>query len=116
MLSNNGYVSKNGRKSLSSSQHTVYSSALRTRYKHLEANPKRMETTKIILTILTWVGLSSYVAGILLNLGTWKSDLLFLLGFLFMLLRFIRYSIRTWQDYRKEEIEIKIKKREIDSV
>lgn len=106
-FSNDGYISKNGAKSLDNSEHALFSSFKRGGIFHHKASPKRMET-KLFITVLSWVGLGSYIAGIFLNLSTWKADLLFLCGLAFMLLKFIRLTIRTWQAYKREEIEQEI--------
>ena len=113
MFSNNRFFSKSGAKRKTYSGNAI---SYRTIYNHTpnpQANPKRMET-KLFLIILSWVGIGSYIGGILLNLGTWKSDVLFFLAFLFGVVKFIRYSVKTWQDYRRTEIEIKLKRKEAD--
>jgi hypothetical protein len=113
MFSNNWFFQKNGAKRKAYSDHTISYSA---NYNHLpnhQANPKRMET-KLFLIILSWIGVGSYIGGILLNLGTWKSDTLFCLAFLFGIVKFIRYTVRTWQDFRRGEIDIKLKRKESD--
>lgn len=63
--------------------------------------------TKIIFSVLSALGITSYITAILLNIGTWKADILFGIAVLFGIVKFIRYTIRTWQDYRRGEIEIK---------
>lgn len=106
MFSNNGYISRNGAK------HSIYdndSVRKRTNYNHLPnhtSNQKRVEA-KILAWALTGTGIISYVWAIFLNLKTWKADVLFLLGAAFLLMKFIRLTIKTWQEYRKEELEIK---------
>lgn len=110
MFSNPGYVSRNGKQSLPSSEHTVYSSVKRGGFLNNKASPHRMET-KLFIAVLSWIGLGSYIAGIFLNLNNWKADMLFLCGLAFMLLKFIRLTIRTWQSYKREEIEQNILKR-----
>lgn len=112
MFSNNWFLSKNGAKRSVYSDHSI---SHRTNYSHISDHktaPKRMET-KLILTIFTWVGFTSWVGAIILNAGTWKADSLWLLAFLFAVVKFIRYSIKTWQDFRKGELEIKAQKKKI---
>ena len=109
-FSGSGYISKNGKQSSLHSEHAIHSSVKRGSIFNLKESPKRMEA-KFLVTVLSWVGLSSYIAGILLNLNNWKADILFLTGMAFMLLKFIRLTIRTWQDCRREEIEIKVLKK-----
>lgn len=98
------YISKNGKQSSLHSEHAIHSSIKRGSLFNLKASPQRMEM-KIFLTV---IGVLTYLGGILFNLNTWKSDLLFLLGLMFMLLKFIRLTIRTWQSYKREEIELRI--------
>lgn len=105
-FSNPGYVSKNGKQSLSNSEHAIHAGIKRSSYFNHQANPKRMEA-KLLLTVLSWIGVGSYIAGIFLNLSNWKADVLFGCGLAFMLLKFVRLVIRTWQSYRREEIELK---------
>lgn len=113
-FSNNGYVSKNGGKSLPNSEHVIYSTTERGSFFNPKASPKRMEI-KLFLTVLSWIGFSSYIAGIFLNLNNWKADILFLCGLAFMLLKFIRLTIRTWQSYKREEIEQQILKKKVEN-
>lgn len=112
-FSNPGYVSKNGKQSPLHGEHAIHGSGKRGGFLNLKANPKRMEA-KLFLTVLSWIGLGSYVAGIFLNLKTWKADLLFLCGIAFMLLKFIRLTISTWQSYKREEIEQDILKKQTE--
>jgi len=106
----NSYISRNGRKSSLHRQHALDSSMQRGSHFDFKTSPKRMET-KLALTVLSWIGFSSYIAGILLNIGTWKSDILFWSGIIFIILKIIRISIRTWQAYKREEIEQEILKK-----
>jgi hypothetical protein len=109
-FSGNGYISKNGEQSSLRSKHAIHSSVKRGSIFNHQASPQRMEV-KLLATVLTWVGLTSYFLGIFMNIGTWKGDILFLCGCAFMLLKFIRLVIRTWYDAKKEEIELKILKK-----
>jgi hypothetical protein len=65
---------------------------------------KRME--KLIINVLLGTGFGTYLMALFLNIGTVKGDILFSVGFAFMLVKLIRACIKTWQDYRKEEINI----------
>jgi hypothetical protein len=109
-FSNPGYVSKNGQQSLHNSEHAVYSGVKHSSFLNPKASPQRMEA-KLFLTVLSYIGLGSYVAGVVLNIGTWKADILAVFGFAFILLKFIRLTLKTWQSYRREEIEIKVLKK-----
>lgn len=109
-ISSSGYISKNGKQSSLHREHAIHSSVKRSSFFIDKASPQRMET-KLLITVLSWVGLTSYIGGILLNMHTWKADLLFLAGCAFMLLKFIRLVIKTWYDARKSEIELKVLKK-----
>lgn len=112
MFSNNWFLSKNGAKRKVYSDNSI---SYRTNYSHLPYDkpvPKRMETT-LILKIATWLGVTSYVGAIWLNIGTWKADVLWFLALMFGVVKFIRYSMKTWQDFRKGELEIKAQKKKI---
>jgi len=112
MLSSNWFLSKNGAKRSIYSDNSI---SHRTNYSSLPHNktaPKRMET-KLILTIMTWLGVSSYIGAIWLNVGSWKADVLWFLALMFGVVKFIRYSMKTWQDFRKGELEIKAQKKKI---
>jgi len=112
-FSDNRYISRNGKQSPLHRQHAMDSSIKRGSFIDFKASPQGME--KLYLTVLTWIGFSSYIGGILLNLANWKSDILFVAGCGFMLLKFIRLTIKTWQSYKREEIEQKILKSKIDN-
>lgn len=110
MFSNNGFLPKNGAERGVYSNNTLprrvdYSGILQRK-----TAPKRMET-KLIVAIFTWVGLSSYVGAIILNIGTWKAGVLVVLGGVFMLLKIVRFAMRTWYECQRQEIEIKILKK-----
>ena len=113
MLSNNWFLSKNGAKRAVYSDNAI---SYRTNYSgipHNKTAPKRMETS-LIFTIITWLGISSYIGAIILNVGTWKADILWGLALLFGVARFIRYSIKTWQDFRRGELEIKAQRKKVN--
>ncbi len=110
-FSNNGYISKNGRQSSLYREHAIHNSVKRGSFFNPSTSNNRMET-KLFLIILSWLGVGSYIGGIWLNIGNWKANLMFIIGLLFMIMKFIRYSLKTWQDYRKGELEIKKRKRE----
>jgi hypothetical protein len=110
---NPGYISRNGKQSSLHSEHAVHSSFKRGSFFNTPTNNKRMEA-KLFLTVLSYIGLGSYIAGVFLNIGTWKADLLAVFGFAFILLKFIRLTIRTWQSYKREEIEQQILKKQTE--
>lgn len=115
MFSNNGFLPKNGAERGVYSNNSIprrvdYSGILQ--YK---TAPKRMEA-KLIVTIFTWVGFSSFFGAILLNIGSWKADILVVFGGAFMLLKFVRLAMKTWYECQRQEIEIKmLKKKSEDS-
>lgn len=112
MFSNRREFSKNGAKSLHYSEHAIYNSAHSNGIFNHTPNRTRME--KLFLVVLSWVGITSYIGAIILNIGNWKADTLFGLALMFGIVRFIRYSIKTWQDYRRGEVEIKIQKKKLN--
>lgn len=112
MFSNNWFFSKNGAKRAVYSDNSI---SYRTNYSHLSYDnpaPKRMEAT-LIFKIATWIGVTSYIGAIFLNVGTWKADILWGLALMFGVVKFIRYTMKTWQDFRKGELEIKAQKKKI---
>lgn len=109
-ISDSRYVSRNGKQSPLHREHAIHSSIKRGSFFNFKASPTGMET-KLFLTLLSWIGFGSYLGGILLNLTNWKSDILFLSGCAFMLLKFIRLTIKTYQSYKREEIEQQILKK-----
>lgn len=66
-----------------------------------------------IKLILTALGLTSYIGAIFLNIGTWKANSLWALAFMFGAVKLIRYCMRTWQEFRKGEIDIKIQRKKV---
>lgn len=112
MFTNRRSFSENGAKSLSYSQRAIYGSIDHNNI--VDNTPNRTRMEKLILIALSWIGVGSYIGGILLNLGNWKSDTLFCLAFLFGIVKFIRYTVKTWQDYRRGEIDIKLKRKEME--
>jgi hypothetical protein len=110
---NNGYISKNGKQSSLHREHAIHSSVKRGSILNPKTSHQRMEA-KFFLTVLSWIGFGSYIGGILLNLTNWKADILFLSGCGFILLKFIRLTVKTWQSYKREEIEQQILKRKIN--
>jgi hypothetical protein len=109
---NPGYVSKNGKQSSLHSEHAIHSSVKRGGFLNLKASPNRMEA-KLFLTVLSWLGVGSYIGAIILNIGSWKADILWGLAVMFGVVKFIRYSVKTWQDFRKGELEIKAQQKKI---
>jgi hypothetical protein len=109
MFSNNGHFIQNRKQQNLCSEHVVRSSPIGNSIHNPISTKKRME--KLVIHVLLGTGFVSYLWALFLNVGSWKGDILALLGFAFILVKFIRLCIRTWQDYRKEEIEIKVLKK-----
>lgn len=112
MFSSGGYMAKNGEQSLSGSKYTISDSVEHGGYINGSANNKRMEA-KLIILILNIIGISSYFGAIWLNIGSWKADVLWFLAVLFGVVKFIRYTLKTWQDFRKTELDLKAQKKKI---
>jgi hypothetical protein len=72
---------------------------------------KRMES-KALMWIFTSLFVGGYPIAILLNIGTWKSFLLFSVFFLWGVAKLVFYCIRQWQEYKLRQFDIKIKQRE----
>ena len=112
MFSNNWFLSKNGAERTAYSNNSI---SHRTNYSGLSNHktaPKGMETA-LIIKVATWLGITSYVGAIILNAGTWKADVLWFLALMFGVVKFIRYTMKTWQDFRKGELDIKAQRRKI---
>lgn len=114
-LSDRGYVSRNGRQSSLHREHAIHSSVKRGSFFNFKASPKGMEA-KIFVTILTLLGIGSYIGGIISNWESWKSALLFWCGLAFMLLKIIRLILRTIQSYKREEVERQILKKKMHDI
>jgi hypothetical protein len=110
MFSNNEFFHKNGKQQQVYSQHSISPIIGSNNIHNPTPSNKRME--KLILHAVLTTGFGAYLFAIFLNIGTWKADLLFFMGAAFIILKFIRLSIRTWQDYKRTEIEIRIKRKE----
>lgn len=113
MFSSNWFFSKNGAERAIYSNESISHRVNYSGVSNHKTAPKRKMETKLILTILTWVGFTSYISAIILNIGTWKADVLWFLAFMFGVVKFIRYTMKTWQDFRKGELEIKAQRKKI---
>lgn len=74
---------------------------------------KRMES-KLLIGIFSTLGISGYTIAILLNIGTWKSFILFVIFALYGLARVVFYCIRQYQESKLREIEIKERNKKFD--
>jgi hypothetical protein len=77
---------------------------------NLQTVVKRMEV-KIVMAAIMATGLASFILGVVYNMGTWRGNVLFVLGAAFMLIRICVYMAKAWQDYRIKEFELEEKKR-----
>lgn len=111
-FSDSRYVSRNGKQSSLHREHAISSGVKRGSFFDFKASPQRME--KLFIVVFQIIGFGSVIGGILLNLANWKSDILFLMGCFFMLLKFIRIVLRTAQSYRREQIEQAILKKKLE--
>jgi hypothetical protein len=111
MFTNNRSFSKNGAKSLPYSQHAIYGGIDNSSV--VDNTPNRTRMEKLILVALSWLGFTSYIGAIILNIGNWKADVLWVIACMFGVVKFVRYSLKTWQDYRKGEIDIKLHRKKI---
>lgn len=113
MFSGNRFFSENGAERAIYSNNPISRNVDYSGILQRKTAPKRMET-KLILTIFTWVGVSSYVGAIFLNIGTWKSGLLVVFGGAFMLLKLIRLGLKTWYECRENEIKLEMMRKKIE--
>lgn len=71
---------------------------------------KKPMVTRMLMGILNVAGISAFILGILANLGDWKAAILFALGALYGIARFIVYCIKSYQDIRYREYIFRKKK------
>jgi hypothetical protein len=112
MFPNNWFLSKNGAERKIYSNNSISHRVNYNGISHDKTASEGMETA-LIFKIFTWVGITSYIGAIILNVGTWKADTLWFLAFMFGVVKFIRYTMKTWQDFRKGEIEIKMQRKKV---
>lgn len=112
MLSDNWFLSNNGAKRSVYSDNSISNRVNYSGISHSKTAPKGMETA-LILKVMTWLWVTSYVGAIYLNAGTIKADILWFLALMFGFVKFIRYCMKTWQDFRKGELEIKAQQKKI---
>lgn len=62
---------------------------------------------KLAIVLLNVFGLPIYAIGILLNIGTWKADILFGIGVLWGVSRMIFTIIKEYQDIKKRGRDMK---------
>jgi len=72
-----------------------------------------MGEAKIIMWILTGVGLPAYVLAIFVNINNYKSDILFLIGGSFVLIRIFFFILRQLHLYEMRKLELKEKRHNV---
>ena len=75
-----------------------------------------MGEAKIILWILTGVGLPAYVWAIFLNINNYKADILFFIGGSFVLIRIFFFILRQLHLYEMRKLELKEKKHNVNQL
>lgn len=111
MSSNNRNVHRNGTEQHIYSNNAIYPGTFNNHIPNSKQATRRMEA-KLILGIFTGLGITSYIWAVILNIGSWKGDVLFGIAVLFGILKVLRYGMKTWQDYRMRELEIREKRRQ----
>lgn len=114
MLIHNNDYSQNGHEREVSGGRPLYISPKHNDLFNLNPRNKRMEPAlKLWLGIFYGTGFMAYISAIFLNIGTWKSDLLFGVAFLFGVARLIFYVVKQLQLRKLREIEIEEKERHL---
>lgn len=114
MFSNKRFIPETGKQPSNNREYAVSDSAYSYHYPNSQSIKKRME--RLVINAILTTGWASYFTAIFLNLGTFKGDILLFIGVLFMMARLFRYCLRTWQEYRKTELEIKKQKHDLEDL
>lgn len=104
---------KNGHEHKGNSDRLIYISP---KYQHLfnaKTTPARMEL-KLWLGVLYGTGLTSYIAAVIFNWGTWKQDILFFVAIMFGFARLGFYVLKQVQLWQLRKLQIKEKQRDLD--
>lgn len=64
---------------------------------------------RLLIGFLNGMGILAFIWGIFLNLGDWKSAILFALGALYAVARLVVYIIKSAQDIRWRERHLRKK-------
>lgn len=74
-----------------------------------------MLETKAILSGLFYIfGVPATIAGILLNMGTWKADILFILSAILIVIKIVYVVKEKNQKARDKEMDLERKRLELD--
>lgn len=88
----------------------IISSNLNTTIKRL----KEMEAAKLVSVLFYFFGVPLAGIAAWLNIGTWKADAIFIVGFLLLVARLIWFIVEKIQRYRMNELNIKKRKQDIE--
>ena len=91
----------------------LYPGSIGSSLSNLHPTEKRMET-KLYLWILNGTGWAAYAGAILLNVPSWKSDILFAIAILFGAFKLYFFVIKERQQARQRELEIKKKIKDLE--
>lgn len=69
---------------------------------------KGMEVKAVIAALMA-TGLASYIMAIVLNITNWRSNVLFVLGAGFMMVRIIVFAAKSWLTLREKWRDLKVK-------
>lgn len=88
--------------------------------KHNDLEPpkslgKKVETAKLLMGIFSALGIPAYVLGIVWNFGDIKGWLLFIVGFLYAVVRLYFYVVRQKQDQKLKDLQIKREIRDMEN-
>ena len=86
--------------------HNLYSSTVK--------RLSRMAETKMILMFADFIGVPLFTYVALLNIGTFKSDVLFAIAIMWGLVRLTFYIIKQIQDAKYRALRLKEKKHEVE--
>lgn len=113
-LHSGGY-SENGHQRESVRIDLLYPGPDRDRLFNYTNPPKRMEPAiKLWLGILNGLGITAWLSAVFLNIGTWKSDILFALAVLLALTRLVFTCIKQIQLKRLRDLELKERQKKYD--
>jgi hypothetical protein len=88
----------------------INSNLLATSIKRLE----KMATVKLVFIVMDWLGIPGSLLYWLANLGTWKSDILFIVLLMYLIPRAIFFIIKQVQEAKLRNIRIRERDFEVD--
>jgi hypothetical protein len=81
---------------------------------HYQATKPGIFKAPTMNTIITFIGVPTYLWALFANIQNWKGDLLFLFGVMFWLFKFIRLIVRMVQETQEKNIELRAKRKRWD--